>query len=227
MNTAIIVAAGNSQRFGAPQSKQFIPILGKPLILHTLERFAGCKSVDRIVLVLSMEGRIAFDRFTEGSRLAKISSIVAGGRTRAESVKNGLDAVDPATAEIVAVHDGARPLVTVDEITRTIEGAIDSGAACLVTAVTDTIKQVNGKHIVRTVDRRDLRRALTPQAFRYDVIRRAFDGADLGDSVTDECLLVERLGVKIVFVEGSSRNIKVTRPEDVILAEALLKDLEL
>ncbi len=226
MNTAIIVAAGSSQRFGASQSKQFTPILGKPLIFHTLERFAACKSVDRIVLVLSKEGRVEYDRIAEASRFAKIYSIVLGGRTRAESVKYGLDAVDPATAEIVAVHDGARPLVTVDEIKRTIEGALDFGAACLVADVTDTIKQVNGKYIVRTVDRRDLRRALTPQAFHYDLIRRAFDGADLSDVITDECLLVERLGVKIAFVEGSSRNIKVTHPVDIILAETLLKDHE-
>lgn len=226
MNTAIIVAAGSSQRFAASQPKQFVPVLGKPLIFHTLERFAACDSVDEIVLVLSEQGSREFALHTAGRDIAKLSSIAPGGMTRAASVKNGLDAIDPATANIIAVHDGARPLVTVDEITRTIDRAIVTGASCLVADVTDTIKQVDEAHIIRTIDRWDLRRALTPQAFRYDVINRAFHGADLDDSITDECLLVERLGVKIAFVEGSSRNIKVTRPEDIILAEAILKDHE-
>ena len=223
MNTAIIVAAGSGQRFAADQPKQFIDILGKPLIIHTLERFEACRAIDEIILVLSKSGRDQFQVSNLRSEITKLRSIVTGGSTRAESVKNGLDAVDPATANIVAVHDGARPLVTVDEITRTVEKADETGAACLVAEVTDTIKEIDGEYISGTVDRRKLRRALTPQAFRFDIIKQAFEAIDLSASVTDECYLVEKLGVKIAFVEGSGRNIKVTRAEDLIFAKALLE----
>jgi 2-C-methyl-D-erythritol 4-phosphate cytidylyltransferase len=180
--------------------------------------------VDAIVLVLSDEGRDEFTRVADDARFGKLKTIAAGGQTRAESVRNGLAAVDCSDDDIIAVHDGARPLVTSDEIARTIEKAAGTGAACLVADVTDTIKEISGSVITRTIDRNTLRRALTPQAFRYDVIRRAFDNIALDESVTDECSLVERLGVEIAFVEGSGRNIKVTRPEDVVFAEAILRD---
>jgi 2-C-methyl-D-erythritol 4-phosphate cytidylyltransferase len=223
INTAIIVAAGSGQRFATSKPKQFVPILGKPLIIHTLERFESCDAIDEIVLVLSDEGRDEFERMRNQFEMSKIRAVVTGGKTRAESVKNGLDVVDAATANVVAVHDGARPLVTVDEIIRTVEKAAEMGAVCLVAEVTDTIKEIDGEYIAHTIDRRGLRRALTPQAFRYDILRNAFEGVDLAESVTDECSLVERLGVKIAFVAGNTRNIKITRPEDLILAEAFLK----
>jgi 2-C-methyl-D-erythritol 4-phosphate cytidylyltransferase len=226
MNTAIIVAAGRGERFGSNRPKQFLPLLGKPLILHTIERFQACDAVDSIVLVLSDDGRDEFLKAATRFEFTKLAAIVAGGITRAESVKSGLLAVNADSADIIAVHDGARPIVTCDEITRTIEQAAETGAACLVATVTDTIKEVRRSHIVRTIDRSSLRRALTPQAFRYDIIRRAFDGADLGDdAITDECSLVERLGVEITIVEGSSRNIKITHPEDLVMAEAYLRDI--
>lgn len=224
MNTAIIVAAGSGIRFSTGLPKQFVELLGKPLLVHTLERFEACASIDEIVLVLSIEGRSAFTRIRQDHEFSKLRVIVTGGQTRAESAFNGLKVVNAAPAGIIVIHDGARPLVSDDEIVRTVERAIEVGAACLVGEVTDTIKQVDGERISCTVDRYTLRRALTPQAFRYDVICRAFDGADLlSGSVTDECYLVEKLGVEIAFVEGSSTNIKITRPEDLILAAALLK----
>lgn len=176
--------------------------------------------VDEIILVLSGDGREFFEK--AGRSFDKLSKIVTGGATRAESVKNGLDAIDT-DCEIVAVHDGARPLVTVDEITRTIEKAVEASAACLVAEVTDTVKQVEKGLIKRTVDRATLRRALTPQAFRYDILRRAFERADLDGSITDECYLVEKLGKEIACVEGSSRNIKITREDDLVIAEAFLR----
>ncbi|MBK7392859.1 MAG: 2-C-methyl-D-erythritol 4-phosphate cytidylyltransferase [Chloracidobacterium sp.] len=224
MNIAIIVAAGTGSRFSPDQPKQFTHILGKPLLIHTLERFEACPAVDEIVLVLSDDGREQFQISNLGSKISKIRSIVTGGATRAESVKNGLDAIDAATANVVAVHDGARPLVSVDEITRTIKKADETGAACLVAEVTDTIKEIADGIIVGTVDRNKLRRALTPQAFRYDILKRAFENADLGDNVTDECYLVEKLGVGIAAVEGSSRNIKITRAEDIRFAEMFIKE---
>lgn len=225
MNTAIIVAAGSGQRFASFQPKQFVPILGKPLIIHTLDRFEACPLVDEIVLVLSDEGRESFEQIKGQFQISNLKSIITGGSTRAESVRNGLNAIDGSTANIVVVHDGARPLVSVDEITRTIKKAEETGAACLVAEVTDTIKEIDGEYISRTVERSKLRRALTPQAFRYDILQKAFEGVDLDESITDECYLVEKLGVKIAFVEGSARNIKITRAEDLVLAEAFLKSL--
>ena len=223
MNTAIIVAAGSGKRFAGSQPKQFVPILGKPLIIHTLERFESCPAIDEIVLVLSEEGRREFEIINLKFEISKLRSIVAGGATRAESVKNGLEAVN-SSSDIVAVHDGARPLVSVDEITLTIEKAKETGAASLVADVTDTIKEIDGEYISRTIDRQNLRRALTPQAFRYDILRKAFEGVELAESITDECYLVEKLGVKIAIIEGNARNIKVTRSEDLVLAESYLKE---
>lgn len=227
MNVAIIVAAGSGTRFGSVMPKQFHEILGKPLLIHTLERFCFCPAVDEIVLVLSAEEIENFRNIHEKFKLGKLSIIVSGGKTRAASVLNGLNSIVSESAEIVAVHDGARPLVTTEEITKTIEKARETGAACLVAAVTDTIKEVADGKIVGTIDRAKLRRALTPQCFRYEILRSAFAENEIGEAVTDECLLVEKLGYEIAAVEGSAKNIKVTTPEDFILAESLLRQLEL
>ncbi len=134
-------------------------------------------------------------------------------------------AIRSATAEIVAVHDGVRPLVTVDEIERTVAAARDHGAAILAAPVTDTIKQVAGETVVRTFDRSGLRRALTPQCFQYELLRQAYQHADVNDpSLTDESALVEQIGKRVSVVEGSPRNIKITTAEDLIVAEMLLKE---
>ena len=224
MNIAIIVAAGTGSRFAASQPKQFVTILDKPILIHTLERFEACPLVDEIVLVLSLDGCREFANLSGHAEIKKLKSVATGGLSRAASVRNGLNKIDAEKANIVVVHDGARPLVSIDEITRTIEKAIETGAACLVAEVTDTIKEIDGETIRRTVDRGKLRRALTPQAFRYDILKAAFDAAELTEEVTDECFLVEKLGVEIAIVEGSSRNIKITRPEDLVLAEAYLRN---
>ncbi len=222
MNTAIIVAAGSGERFGSEIPKQFIKINGKPVIVHTIERFQAAPSVDSIILVLAADRLAEYDALR--SEIPKLARIVAGGKTRAESVLNGLNAVGE-TCEVVAVHDGARPLVSVDEIERTIAKALKTGAACLVAPVTDTIKSIRGSEIAATLDRDKLRRALTPQAFKLDVLRRAFDLADLNEAVTDECYLVEKLGHPIAIVEGSSANIKITHAADLAFAELLVRTL--
>ena len=213
---AIIVAAGSGSRFGSESPKQFLEINGKPVIAHTIERFEGARSVDSIVVVLASDRAAQFDT----SPFRKIVSVVAGGDFRAASVRNGLDALS-ADTEVVAVHDGARPLVTVEEIEATIAKAKETGAACLVAPLTDTIKSVRGGEIAATLDRDKLRRALTPQVFKREVLLAAFENADLA-AATDECYLVEKLGHPITIVEGSPRNIKITHPEDLILAEAFL-----
>ncbi|MEQ1765381.1 MAG: 2-C-methyl-D-erythritol 4-phosphate cytidylyltransferase [Pyrinomonadaceae bacterium] len=219
--TAIIVAAGSGSRFKSDIPKQFLEINGKPVIVHTLERFQAAPSVDSIILVLPEEH---FDSpLTILPSFSKLAVLARGGSTRAESVLNGLSvaSLDEGT-RFVLVHDGARPLVTVDEIERTIAMAKETGAACLVAPVTDTIKSVRGGEIADTLDRERLRRALTPQVFKIEVLLRAFTPGSTTTEVTDECYLVEKLGHPIGIVEGSPRNIKITHPEDLILAEALL-----
>src|SRR5687768_3355362 len=182
MNSAIIVAAGSGERFRSEIPKQFLEINGRPLIEWTVERVHAAPSVDLIILVLAEDHIHRFDELRAG--FPKLTAIVAGGRSRAESVRNGLDAV-AADCEIVAVHDGARPLVSVDEIERTISAARSTGAACLVASVTDTIKSIHSGEIAATLDRDKLRRALTPQAFRVEILKRAFESAGLTNAVTD------------------------------------------
>lgn len=213
---AIIVAAGSGSRFRSDTPKQFLELNGSTVLAQTIERFESAPSVGSIIVVLSADRMDEFDR----SSFSKIINVVAGGSSRATSVLNGLNALQ-ADTEIVAVHDGARPLVSVNEIEATIAKAKETGAACLVAPVTDTIKSVRGGEIAATLDREKLRRALTPQAFKTEVLRAAFENADLA-AATDECYLVEKLGHPIATVEGSPRNIKITHPEDLVLAKALL-----
>lgn len=221
MNTAIIVAAGSGTRFGSEIPKQFIEINGKPLIIYTLEKFEQCDSIDAIVLVLSGSETERFQNSLLRSTITKLGTIVAGGSSRAESVRNGLDRVEPSTT-VVLVHDGARPLVTVDEIDACVSKAAEAGAACLVAPVTDTIKSAVNGEITATLDRDKLRRALTPQAFNINLLREAFENADLSNA-TDECYLVEKLGHPIACVDGSGRNIKVTTQDDMLFVEAILR----
>lgn len=226
MNTAIIVAAGGGKRFGGEKPKQFLEISGKPIVVYALERFEFCPQIDEIILVLPAFEIEKFSTVTAKYNLKKLRKIVAGGETRHVSVLNGLGAVDAERCEFVAVHDGARPLVTVEEISRTVEKARETGAACLVAEVTDTIKEIKNGVVARTVNRADLRRALTPQAFRFEILKRAFESNKTNEEATDESFLVEQSGVAVSIVEGSARNIKITRFEDLILAERLLQQCE-
>jgi 2-C-methyl-D-erythritol 4-phosphate cytidylyltransferase len=224
MNVAIIAAAGQGTRMAGKRPKQFLELAGTPIILHTLKAFEQCEVIEEIIVVTGAEEAADFISLANKHGLRKIAAVVPGGATRAESVLQGLRAVKEAAAEIVAVHDGVRPLVTPDEIARTVEAAEHEGAAILVSAPVDTIKEVRDGAVVRTLRRTDLRLALTPQCFRYKLLRRAYEDVDVSDpELTDESSLVERLGVRIVAVEGSARNIKITRPEDLLVAEALLK----
>lgn len=222
MNVAIIVAAGSGTRFGAEKPKQFLEIGGKPLLIHTLERFEECPEIDEIVLVLSENEIENFQKTLRKFNLEKLKEIVAGGKTRAESVLNALNSLDENRTEIVAVHDGARPLVTSEEIAQTVEKARETGAVCLVGKITDTIKRIADGKIIETIDRENLRRAQTPQTFRFEILKRAFAPENFDDSATDECFLVEKAGFTVAFVEGSAKNIKITTREDWLLAETLL-----
>ena len=225
MNIAIIAAAGAGTRMASDRPKQFLLLAGTPVIFHTLKVFEQCDSINEVIVVLPAEESAGFLSMAGKMGLRKVARVVPGGATRAESVKRGLMSIRSATAEIVAVHDGVRPFVTAEEINETVAAARTDGAATLVAPVTDTIKVVEGESIVKTLDRGGLRRALTPQCFRYELLREAFQRVDVNDpSLTDESALVEQLGHRVSVVEGSARNIKITNAEDLLIAEALLKD---
>jgi 2-C-methyl-D-erythritol 4-phosphate cytidylyltransferase len=228
MNTAIIAAAGIGSRMASDRPKQFLQLAGTPIIFHTLKRFEECDSIHEVVVVLPASESANFLSLTGKFGLRKLVKVVPGGSTRADSVKRGLLAIRSATAEIVAVHDGVRPFVTVAEIEQTIASAKTHGAAILVAPATDTIKEVNGESVLRTLDRTRLRHALTPQSFRYDLLRRAYENVDVNDpSLTDESSLIERLGEPVAIVEGSARNLKITTKDDLALAESILKNTDL
>jgi 2-C-methyl-D-erythritol 4-phosphate cytidylyltransferase len=221
MNTAIIVAAGSGSRFGGEIPKQFVEIAGAPVLIHTLAKFERCVTIDEIVVVVAPDRVAWFEAMLDGRVRRKPIRTVAGGPTRARSVFNGLGAVAE-DCDVVAVHDGARPLVEPEEIDATVRAALEFGAACLAAPVTDTMKRVEDGRIAGTVDRTGLRRALTPQAFSAAILRRAFAASELGEDVTDECFLVETLGVEIRTVAGNPRNIKITTADDLFFAEHFL-----
>jgi len=223
MNIAIIAAAGSGTRMASDRPKQFLLLAGTPVIFHTLKSFEQCDSIHEVIVVLPAEQSAGFLSLAGKFGVRKVARVVPGGATRADSVKRGLLAIRSATAEIVAVHDGVRPFVTVAEIDATVAAAREDGAAILVAPVTDTIKQVTGERIVTTLDRGGLRRALTPQCFQYELLRQAYQQADVNDpSLTDESALVEKLGKPVRIVEGSARNIKITTAEDLAIAEQFL-----
>ncbi|HKR60276.1 MAG TPA: 2-C-methyl-D-erythritol 4-phosphate cytidylyltransferase [Pyrinomonadaceae bacterium] len=227
MNVAIIAAAGQGTRMGGKRAKQFLELAGTPIIIHTLKAFDACEAIQEIILVLPEADISDFSALAQSFSIGKLRATVPGGMTRASSVLRGLQALPRSATDIVAVHDGSRPLVTVAEITETVRAAERTGAAILAAPLVDTVKEVRDELVVRTIPRDRLRRALTPQCFRYEILRDAYEQADeLDPTLTDESSLVERLGVPVAVVEGSLRNIKITRPEDLVIAEGLLKRSE-
>lgn len=226
MNVAIIAAAGQGARMAGKRPKQFLELAGTPILIHTLKAFERCDAIHEIIIVLVAEETDGFLTVAKEHGLRKIAAVVSGGSTRTESVLHGLQAVNPETVEIVAVHDGVRPFVTPDEISRTVAAAKLEGAAILVSKPVDTVKEVGDGAVTRTLNRATIRNALTPQCFRYELLLRAYEQVDVSNpELTDESSLVECLGVKIAIVEGSARNIKITQPEDLAIGEVLLKQI--
>jgi len=225
MNVAIVVAGGKGVRFGGDRPKQFLEVNGSPIIIHTLRQFERCREIGSVIVVLPAKETAGFQSLIEKFALQKVTRVVAGGATRAQSVKQGLAAIED--ADVVAVHDAVRPLVTPDEIDSVVKAANESSAAILVARVSDTIKDVRSDRVVNTLPRVNLRRALTPQCFRIDVLKQAYEQLEkleaAGIEVTDDSFLVERLGVEVTTIEGNARNIKITRQEDLVFAEGFLK----
>ena len=214
---ALVVAAGAGKRFGEP--KQFAYLRGKPVLEWTLERFEDHPEVDAIVLVLPDEQDLKHYRM----RYPKIVDIVRGGERRQDSVWQGFRLLDGVSPGIVLVHDGARPLVGADLISRIIAAARTEGAVVPVLAVEDTLKDVRDGRIAGTVDRTFLARAQTPQGFRFELLKQALEAARRDRFYgTDEAALAERIGLPVAAVPGDPRNIKITTQVDISLAEALL-----
>lgn len=216
--TAIIVAAGQGKRFGS--AKQFAPFREKLILDWTIEAFELHDRVDEIILVLPDEK----EREKYLSRFEKVSAVVKGGRLRQDSVVHGFESVRAEETRIVLVHDGVRPLVSREVISRVVEEAQRSGAAIPAIPVDDTIKEIAQGQVARTLDRKKLVRVQTPQGFSYEVLEKALRRAQKdGFYGTDEASLVERIGRPVAVVEGDPRNIKVTTPADLKIAEALFE----
>ena len=212
---AIIVAGGQGKRMGRP--KQFLAIAGKPMIEWTLSAFQKSKVVDGVIVVVAENDLSRARRL----RFSKIIDVVAGGKERQDSVRNGLRAL-PSAAEIVLVHDGARPAVTPKMIEAAVRGARRHGAVVLGVPVKDTTKKVKpNAEIIETVNREDLWQAQTPQAFRASILKKAY--ARARGKFTDDAMLVEKLGLPVKMIMGSYKNIKVTAPEDLGMIGTFLK----
>jgi 2-C-methyl-D-erythritol 4-phosphate cytidylyltransferase len=224
MIAAVIVAGGSGHRMGGDTRKQYLGLRGKPVLRWTLEAVAAPGVIDDVVLVVPQGDvgvcrRLVIDPWGEAGAVR----LVAGGAERQASVYNGVRACPPGT-RIVVVHDGVRPFVTPEILRACIEGARRWGGAIAGVAAVDTLKRVDDQgRILATVDRSPVRLAQTPQAFRFDLLRKAHEAA-LADGFagTDDAQLVERIGGEVRVVAGSSRNVKLTRPDDLILAEAFL-----
>lgn len=220
---AIILAAGEGARFGADRPKQFAMALGKPILWYALAAFQSASSIDDIVLVAPQEElEYAREAFLSNSPLDKIGKVIAGGSTRSDSARLGLAAI-PISTEIIAIHDGARPTVAPSDINRVVKTARAERAAILASPVTSTLKRAAAKYIINTVEREGLYLAETPQAFRADLIREAYQKLGEDSSPTDDAQLVEALGFKVCIVESEFLNIKVTTKKDIALVEAILK----
>jgi len=216
---AIVVGAGRSVRMGG-LDKLFAPLGGRPLLARTLTAFQECAAVRRIVLVLAAENLARGLALAQEEDLSKVRTVCLGGRRRQDSVWEGLEALGPCAW--VVVHDGARPLVTPQLIEEGLAAARETGAAVCALPAQDTVKRVDEQgRVLRTLDRRRLWLIQTPQVFRYDILREAHERSRR--TATDDAALVERLGHRVQVYPGSPRNLKVTTPEDLALAEALLK----
>jgi 2-C-methyl-D-erythritol 4-phosphate cytidylyltransferase len=221
MLSAIIVAAGSSQRMGF--DKLFALLGDKPVVAHTLEAFEGAECVDEIILV-GREDRLAeLQELVRRADFKKVRHLVTGGVHRQDSVRNGLNQLAP-DARYVAVHDAARPLVTAEQIGRVFEEARAHGAAALAEPVTDTLKRGDQNHFVcGGVDRAGLYAMQTPQIFSRDLLIEAYDAVAAKKlSITDEVSAVEQLGAKVLLVPNDEFNLKITYPRDLLLAQSFL-----
>ena len=210
---AVIVAAGSSRRMGG-ENKLLLEIDGVPVLARTLSAFQKCAAIRDIVLVCREQDIMPYTELAKAFSIDKLCTVTRGGETRTASPEN---------AVLVAVHDGARPLVSEAVITEAVTTAAACGAAAPVVPVKDSIKRIENGNIAADVARDTLAAVQTPQVFRKDLLRRALtSAAERGYSFTDDCAAVESLGTIVKATHGSYQNIKITTPEDILVAEALL-----
>jgi 2-C-methyl-D-erythritol 4-phosphate cytidylyltransferase len=215
---AIVVAAGAGTRMQGAD-KLFSMVAGRPLLAHAVAAFDSCWDIDRIALVMSEANLERGRELVDHEHFEKVVAVCTGGARRQDSVRCGLANLGP--CDWVAVHDGGRPLVRPGMISRALEAARETGAAVPVLPISDTIKEIDDAGlVVRTLDRNRLVAVQTPQVFRYDILDRAH--REVTQDVTDDASMVEVLGVRVKAYEGRARNIKITTPEDITLAEAYL-----
>ena len=219
--SAVIVAAGSARRMEGID-KVLAPLGEMPVLVHTLYAFQDCPLVGEIVVVTREDLLVEVSRLCQDYSLNKVRKVIVGGAERIHSVQAGLRETDP-EAELIAIHDGARPLVTGEVIQEAIAAARKSGAAAPCVPVVDTIKRWEDGLGVETVDRSSLRAVQTPQVFEAGLIRAATQKAlEDGELLTDDCGAVERLGKKVTLTRGSRENLKITTPLDLVLGEAIL-----
>lgn len=223
--SAVIVAAGASKRMGS--DKLMMEIGGYPVLLHTLQMMQQTDCINEIIVVTQAEKIVDVANLCHDYDIQKTAKIICGGSTRSESVLAGLMEVR-ADANYVAIHDGARPLVTKRVIVEAVEGALQHRAAAPAVPVKDTIKVIASDGTVgRTINRDSLRAVQTPQVFETELIKGALISAiQKGKTITDDCSAVELLGVPVYLTEGDEENIKITTPLDIYLAEAILEERE-
>ncbi|MGN0457986.1 MAG: 2-C-methyl-D-erythritol 4-phosphate cytidylyltransferase [Eubacterium sp.] len=217
-NIAVILGAGNGTRMKSEKSKLLLEICGKTVIERSVDAFLSVSDIDEVIVTVREEDIETFSSLLTDERV----SFVIGGDTRQKSVKNAVDTIDE--AELIAIHDGARPLVAVEDIERTLRQAKEYNAAALGVRVKDTIKVIdNDDFVVNTPDRSTLFAVQTPQIFSFELFKSALEKAQ-ADSMdfTDDCAAVEYAGARVKMVEGSYSNIKITTPEDIPLAENIL-----
>ena len=218
---AVIVAAGSASRMGGID-KVMAELRGEPMIVHTVRAFEVCDAIAEIVIVTRPDLILPITNLTSG--FGQVTAVVAGGSSRQESVSLGMNALSD-KCELAAIQDGARPLVTWQLIDRVVRAAHAYHAAIPVIPVKDTIKVCNSALVVSTPDRATLRAVQTPQVFDFDLLRGALKkAAEDGAEVTDDCSAVERLGMSVKTVDGDERNLKVTTPFDLKIAELLMEE---
>ena len=220
---AVIVAAGSASRMGGID-KVMAPLGGEPMIARTIRAFAQCDVIGEIVVVTRQD--LILPMMELCAPYEKVKAVVAGGASRPESVQAGMNALQNRTG-LVAIQDGARPFITWQVIDRVVRAANTYGAAAPAIPVKDTIKTVQGGVVVNTPERKKLQAVQTPQVFDYSLLRGALKKAKQdGAEITDDCSAVERLGMSVKIVEGDERNIKITTPMDLKIAELLLEEMQ-
>ncbi len=219
---AIVVAGGSSSRMGDGVSKQLLKLRGVPVVVHTLLAFEKAKSVDEILVAAKKDELPLYEEFAKTFHITKFKKAVVGGETRQDSVKNAFAAISEKT-DFVSIHDGARCLITPEEIDRVNAAAYASGAAAAAIRAEETVKSEKSGLIEKTLDRDHIWLARTPQAFGVNIYRTALAIAARDHvTVTDDCALVENIDYRIRLVECSKQNIKITTAEDTLLAAAIL-----